>query len=124
MQALVLAFSISDQIDKIGNYAAFASIVGVGVMALLYYSQAREVKRLRDWAGRAPERAAELEAQALQAADRARTAPGTPAATPATAAARTAPGGATPAHPGAPAPATTGAGAVPVTAPAPAPTAA
>ena len=44
----------------------YASIIGLGVMALLYFTQAREVKRLREWAGREPERAAEL-AQRVQA---------------------------------------------------------
>ncbi|MDX6689116.1 MAG: hypothetical protein QOG15_573 [Solirubrobacteraceae bacterium] len=36
-------------------------MIGLGVLALLYFAQAREVKRLREWAGRAPERAAEIE---------------------------------------------------------------
>jgi len=31
------------------------------VLSLLVFSQAREIKRLREWAGRAPERSAELE---------------------------------------------------------------
>ena len=31
------------------------------ILALLVFSQARELKRLREWAGRAPERSAELE---------------------------------------------------------------
>jgi hypothetical protein len=39
---------------------------GLGVLALLYFSQARDVRRLRDWAGRAPERAAEAVQQAAQ----------------------------------------------------------
>ena len=34
---------------------------GLAVLSLLYFAQAREVKRLREWAGRAPERAAELQ---------------------------------------------------------------
>ncbi|MGH2917267.1 MAG: hypothetical protein ACRDLS_01510, partial [Solirubrobacteraceae bacterium] len=41
-------------------------MIGLGVLALLYFAQAREVKRLREWAGRAPERAAEIE-QRVQA---------------------------------------------------------
>src|SRR5215218_244050 len=46
-------------IEQIGAYAGLASIVGLAVMSALYFSQARDMKRLREWAGRAPERAAE-----------------------------------------------------------------
>ena len=42
-----------------------AAIVGLGVLSLLYFAQAREVKRLREWAGRAPERDAELQQRAV-----------------------------------------------------------
>jgi len=49
-------------IQEIGSYAGFAAVVGLAVLSALYFSQARDVKRLRDWAGRAPERAAEAEA--------------------------------------------------------------
>ena len=43
----------------------------VAVLSLLVFSQAREIKRLREWAGRAPERAAELEQRVTaQAASR------------------------------------------------------
>jgi hypothetical protein len=46
-------------IQQIGSYAGLAAIPGLAVLSALYFSQARDVKRLRDWAGRAPERAAE-----------------------------------------------------------------
>ena len=46
-------------IEQIGAYAGLASIVGLAILSALYFSQARDVKRLREWAGRAPERAAE-----------------------------------------------------------------
>src|SRR4051812_37326639 len=36
-----------------------AAIPGLAVLSALYFSQARDVRRLRDWAGRAPERSAE-----------------------------------------------------------------
>ncbi len=36
-----------------------AAFLGLAILALLYFSQARDVRRLRDWAGRAPERALE-----------------------------------------------------------------
>ncbi|HEX8854524.1 MAG TPA: hypothetical protein VF752_02915, partial [Thermoleophilaceae bacterium] len=50
-------------VQEIGAYAGFAAVVGLAVLAALYFSQARDVKRLREWAGRAPERAAEQEAR-------------------------------------------------------------
>src|SRR5215208_3558478 len=43
-------------IEQIGSYAGLAAIVGLAVLSALYFSQARDVKRLREWAGRAPER--------------------------------------------------------------------
>lgn len=46
-------------IQQIGSYAGLAAIPGLAVLSALYFSQARDVKRLREWAGRAPERAAE-----------------------------------------------------------------
>lgn len=56
-------------VQEIGSYAGFAAVVGLAVLSALYFSQARDVKRLREWAGRAPERAAEEEARiASQAA--------------------------------------------------------
>jgi hypothetical protein len=44
-------------VQDIGAYAGLASVVGLAVLSVLYFSQARDVKRLREWAGRAPERA-------------------------------------------------------------------
>jgi LytR cell envelope-related transcriptional attenuator len=44
-------------IREIGAYAGFAAVVGLAVLSALYFSQARDVRRLREWAGRAPERA-------------------------------------------------------------------
>jgi hypothetical protein len=43
-------------VQEIGAYAGMASVVGLAVLSALYFSQARDVKRLREWAGRAPER--------------------------------------------------------------------
>jgi hypothetical protein len=62
----LLAVALSDTVLRYGAYGGLASVVGLGVLSLLYIAQAREVKRLREWAGRAPERAAELE-QRVQA---------------------------------------------------------
>src|SRR3954471_19072204 len=43
----------------IGSYAGLGAVVGLAVLSALYFSQARDVKRLREWAGRAPERTSE-----------------------------------------------------------------
>ncbi len=65
MSVVVLAVSAVNVVVKIGAYCGFAAIIGLAVMSMLYFAQAREVKRLREWAGRAPERDAEL-AQRVQ----------------------------------------------------------
>ena len=44
-------------IQQIGSYAGLAAVVGLAILSALYFSQARDVKRLREWAGRAPDRA-------------------------------------------------------------------
>ena len=49
-------------------------MLGLAVLSALYFSQARDVKRLREWAGRAPERDAEARARVAAA-----TRPGRPA---------------------------------------------
>ncbi|HWH12021.1 MAG TPA: LytR C-terminal domain-containing protein [Solirubrobacteraceae bacterium] len=51
-----LALSISSEIKSLGAYAGFAAVVGLALLALLYFAQARELRRLTEWAGRAPER--------------------------------------------------------------------
>ncbi len=72
---VVLAFSLQDQVEKYGAYVGLAAFLGLAVLALLYFAQARELKRLRDWAGRAPERAQELEARVVAQAEEARKVP-------------------------------------------------
>jgi hypothetical protein len=69
---VVLAFSLQDQVEKYGAYVGLAAFLGLAVLTLLYFAQARELKRLRDWAGRAPERAQELEARVMAQAEEAR----------------------------------------------------
>ncbi|HWI21801.1 MAG TPA: LytR C-terminal domain-containing protein [Baekduia sp.] len=63
MTTPLVALSLTDQIEKFGAYAGFAAVVGLAVLSLLYFASAREVKRLREWADRAPERVADLEAR-------------------------------------------------------------
>lgn len=62
---------LQDILVNIGAIAGFAAIVGLAVLAMLYFSQARDVRRLREWAGREPERAAEVELRAQQIASQA-----------------------------------------------------
>jgi LytR cell envelope-related transcriptional attenuator len=56
-----LAFSLQEQVEKYGAYVGIAAFFGLAVLSLLYFAQAREVRRLREWAGRMPERAEDLE---------------------------------------------------------------
>src|SRR5271170_2483827 len=78
MSFLPFALSLSSTFTKIGAIAAFAGLVGIAVLSLLVFSQAREIRRLREWAGRAPERAADME-QRVSAAASARVQQGAPA---------------------------------------------
>ncbi len=50
-------------IERIGAFAGLASFLGLGVFALLLFAHGRDIRRLRDWAGSAPEREAERMAQ-------------------------------------------------------------
>ena len=59
-------------IEQIGAFAGLAAFLGLGVLALLSFTQARDMRRLREWAGSAPERDAERkEATSAVAAQRA-----------------------------------------------------
>lgn len=59
-----------DLIEQIGALLGLAAFIGLAVLVLLYFQQARDVRRLREWAGRAPERAAEAAQEATAAAAR------------------------------------------------------
>jgi hypothetical protein len=58
-----------DLIEKIGPYLGIAAFLGLAVLAFLTFQQAREVRRLREWAGRAPERADEAAEASLAASE-------------------------------------------------------
>lgn len=59
-------------IEQIGAFAGLAAFLGLGVFALLSFSHGRDIRRLRDWAGSAPERDTERkEATSTIAAQRA-----------------------------------------------------
>jgi hypothetical protein len=84
---IVAALHVSERIKDYGSYAGYACVLGLGVLALLYFAQAREVKRLREWAGRAPERDAELQARVAAEAQQRAAAAAAPPPKPASAAA-------------------------------------
>ncbi len=75
----VFALSISGPLTDIGAVAGLVAIPGIAILSLLYFTQAREVKRLREWAGRAPERAQELQERVAEQAGRTGTIPPQPA---------------------------------------------
>ena len=71
-------------IKEIGAFAGLAAFLGLAVLAMLSFSQGRDIRRLREWAGSAPERDAERKdatstvaakrAEELRALEEARTA--------------------------------------------------
>jgi hypothetical protein len=50
-------------IERIGSFAGLASFLGLAIYSLLLFAHGRDIRRLRDWAGSAPEREAERMAQ-------------------------------------------------------------
>jgi hypothetical protein len=53
-------------VESIGPILGIVAFVGLVTLAFLLFQQARDIRRLREWAGRAPERAQEA-AEAVQA---------------------------------------------------------
>src|SRR4051795_4047529 len=72
---VLYALSLQGQVEKYGSYVGIAAFFGLAVLSLLYFAPAREVKGLREGAGRAPERAREVEERALAVAEEARRRP-------------------------------------------------
>ncbi len=58
-----------DLIEDIGPILGIVAFLGFAILALLIVLQAREVRRLREWAGRAPERAVEADVASLAASE-------------------------------------------------------
>ncbi len=59
-------------VREAGSYAGLVAFVGVAILILLQFTQARDIRRLREWAGSAPERdATSKEATSELAASRA-----------------------------------------------------
>jgi hypothetical protein len=50
-------------IEQIGAFAGLAAFLGLAVLALLSFTQGRDIRRLREWAGSAPERDADRKEQ-------------------------------------------------------------
>jgi hypothetical protein len=59
-------------IEQIGAFAGLAAFIGLAILALLSFAHGRDIRRLREWAGSAPERDADRkEATSTVAAQRA-----------------------------------------------------
>jgi LytR cell envelope-related transcriptional attenuator len=72
-----LALTTHKLVDRVGPILGIVAFVGLAILAFLIFQDAREVRRLREWAGRAPERAAEaIEAQLATAEAREQAAAG------------------------------------------------
>ncbi len=63
---LPLAFSIHNFVTSVGADAGFAAIVGLAILVLLYFAQARETSTLRDESVAASQRVSELERRLSQ----------------------------------------------------------
>ena len=46
---MILAFSLQSDIKSIGAYAGFAAVIGLALLVLLYFAQARELRRMSDF---------------------------------------------------------------------------
>jgi hypothetical protein len=67
---------MTDLIEGIGPVLGVAAFLGLSILAFLIFQQAREVRRLREWAGRAPERASDAAEASAAAAEARGEAPG------------------------------------------------
>jgi hypothetical protein len=55
--------SLVNAVERIGAFAGLAAFIGLAVLALLSFTHGRDIRRLREWAGSAPERDAERKEQ-------------------------------------------------------------
>ena len=55
-----LALSLSSSLTQAGAIAAFAALLGIAILSLLVFSQAREIRRLRTELAELEERRAKL----------------------------------------------------------------
>src|ERR1700722_16349169 len=82
MGAIPFAFSVHHFVNSVGADAGFAAIIGLAILVLLYFAQARETKSLREQSYDAAERVQQLELN-VAALSRAQPAPAGVAAVPA-----------------------------------------
>jgi LytR cell envelope-related transcriptional attenuator len=75
MRTIPFALSIHHFISSVGADAGFASLIGLAILVLLYFAQARETANLRGRADEAAERVHELEGQFVALSDQLSTAP-------------------------------------------------
>src|SRR5437660_804405 len=66
MGSIPFAFSVHHFINSVGADAGFAAIIGLALLALLYFAQARETATLREEARESAHRVQELEARLSQ----------------------------------------------------------
>ncbi len=66
MGPIPFAFSVHHFINSVGADAGFASIIGLAILVLLYFAQARETSSLREQAYEFGQRIAQLEARIVQ----------------------------------------------------------
>lgn len=65
---MLLTALVPEIVVEIGAVAGIAAFLGISLVTIILLVMARDVRRLRDWAGRAPEREAEEREEALAAA--------------------------------------------------------
>jgi LytR cell envelope-related transcriptional attenuator len=58
-----------DLIEQIGPVLGIVAFLGLSILAFLLFQQSRDLRRLREWAGRAPERAREATEATLAASE-------------------------------------------------------
>src|SRR5436305_12320681 len=63
MASMPFALSVHSLVSSVGADAGFAAIVGLAILALLYFAQARETAGLREQAAQSAQRVDQLEAR-------------------------------------------------------------
>ncbi len=66
MASIPFAFSVHHFINSVGAYAGFAAIIGLAILVLLYFAQARETSSLREQLYEAAQRMQMLENRLMQ----------------------------------------------------------
>src|SRR5690348_6974074 len=53
---MVATFSLHSVVNSVGAWCGLAALIGLALLALLYFAQARELRRLSDWVAGEEER--------------------------------------------------------------------